>query len=113
MQCTAVVAFEAAAALDAYEDQLSAMRRPGARAARIPMLQAELRRVCYCCLGLPQLSVASVALLLAHHRLVADMTQPERDPAAAPAAASLRDVEQCLATLQRACRDLFLAPHLH
>lgn len=107
------MAFEAAAALEAYEDQLAATRRLGAHPARIAVLQRELRRVCGCCLRLPQLSVGSVALLLAHHRLLAELARPDREPAAAPVAALRRDVEQCVATLQRACRELFLAPHLH
>lgn len=112
MQCTEAVAFEAAAALDAYEDQLLALRL-GPHPQGVARIQRELRRACSCCLRLPQLSGASVALLLAHHRLLADLTRRGEDRAGAAGAAGLRDVEQCLATLQRACRELFLAPHLH
>lgn len=113
MQCTEAVAFEAAAALEAYEDQLLAMRRSGVHPQGVARVQGELRRVCGCCLRLPQLAGASVALLLAHHRLLAELARRGADGAAAPAAARLQEVEQCLATLHRACRELFLAPHLH
>lgn len=113
MQCTEAVAFEAAAALEAYEHQLLAMRRPGAQPRRIATIQRELRRVCGCCLRLPQLSGASLALLLAHHRLLAELARSDADQAVRPAAAALQEVEQCVVILQRACRELFLAPHLH
>jgi hypothetical protein len=112
MQCTEAVAFEAAAALDAYEDQLFAMRRLGANQLRIATIQKEMKRVCSCCHRLPQLSGASIALLLAHHRLLAKLASTGEDNAGLPAAGS-QEVEQCVLTLQRACRELFLAPRLH
>lgn len=113
MQCTEAVAFKAAAALEAYEDGLLAMRRSGVHPQAVARVQKELRRVCSCCLRLPQLSGASVALLLAHHRLLARLARRGENAAVAPGAALLQEVEQCLATLRRACRQLFLAPHLH
>ncbi|QJW85380.1 hypothetical protein HK414_24450 [Ramlibacter terrae] len=61
---------------------------------------------------MPQLSVASVALLLAHHRLLADLAFSEAQPPRVPEC-NTREVEQCLADLRRACRELFLSPHLH
>lgn len=113
MQCTEAVAFEAAAALEAYEDQLLALRAPGVDPRRIAAVQRELRRVCSCCLRLPQLSGASIALLLAHHRLLAELARAGEHRARHAPAAGLREVEQCVAALQRACRELFLAPHRH
>ena len=111
MRCTDALAFEAAAALDAYEEHLLTLRRHGAQPWRIALFHRQLRRVCSCCLGLPQVSGASVALLLAHHRWLAELCAEGR--LADAAAPSLVAVEQCLGSLQRACRELFVAPHLH
>lgn len=113
MQCTDALAFEAAAALEAYEEQLLAMRGPGAAPRGAALIQRELTRVCGCCLRLPQLAGASVGLMIAHHRLLADLASRGEDGRTAPGAARLQEVEQCLAILQRSCRELFLAPHLH
>src|SRR5690606_33173792 len=99
MQSSEAVAFEAAAALEAYEDQLLALRRLGAHPQRIAIAQRELRRACGSCLRLPQLAGASVALLLAHHRLLAELARQGEHLAAAPAAVRLEEVERCVSTL--------------
>lgn len=113
MQCTEAVAFEAAAALEAYEDQLLAMRELGVHPRRVAMIQRELGRVSSCSLRLPQLSGPSLALLLAHHRLLAALARSGEGGTGACEPAGLQEVEQCVVTLHRACRELFLAPHLH
>ncbi len=113
MQGTEAIAFEAAAALEDYEAHLLAMHRPGARPRSVATFQKELSRVRSCCLRLPQLSGASVALLLAHHKLLAELARGDGDKALALRAVELQRVEQCVVALQRACRELFLARHLH
>lgn len=113
MQCTEAVAFEAAAALETYEDRLLAMRELGADPQRIALVQRELRRVCSWCMRLPRLSGPSLALLLAHHRLLAALARSGEDAAQASETAGLREVQESVATLHRACRELFLAAHLH
>jgi hypothetical protein len=112
MQPTDAIAFEAAAALDAYEEQLLTVRRIGAHPHQLASTQMELRRVCNCCLRLPQLSGPGLALLLAHHRLLAEWASGHKEGVVDAASPSLATVEQCLASLQRRCRELFLAPHL-
>lgn len=111
MQCTDAIAFEAAAALDSYGEQLAGLRGEMAAPARIASMQQELRRVCGCCARVPELSGPSIALLLAHHRLLADLAR-HPEPDAQEDAASMGAVDQCLALLQRRCRELLLAPHL-
>lgn len=112
MQCSHdTAAFEATAALEAYEDQLRALRRCGARESVIAPLHEALRRVSANCLRLPQLSGPSLALLLAHHRLLADLSHAGGAAARAPSGARLLELEQCMGTLRRACRELFLARH--
>lgn len=113
MQCTEAVAFEAAAALETYEDRLLAVRELGADPQHVALVQRDLRRVCSCCMRLPGLSGPSLALLLAHHRLLAALARCGEDGAQAAETAGLREVQDCVATLHRACRGLFLAPHLH
>lgn len=113
MQCAETVAFEAAAALEAYDEQLLAMRELGFDPRRVALIQRELRRVCSCSLRLPQLSGPSLALLLAHHRLLADLARSGEGEAGTSEPAELQEVEQCVVTLYRACRELFLATHLH
>lgn len=112
MQCTDAIAFEAAAALDAYEARLLTLRCAGTDPHAIASLQADLKRVCGCCLRLPQLSGASVALLLAHHRLLAELTRPVVDGDKGGLTPGFRAVEQCVGLLQRGFRRLFLSPHL-
>lgn len=107
------IGFEAAAALDAYEEQLHAMRGLGVQARQVARLQGELRRVCRCCLRIPQLSGPGIDLLLAHHRLLAELARCGEEWLADPVAPGVEAVERCLANLRRACRELFLAPHLH
>lgn len=112
MQCTDAMAFEAAAALDAYDEQLLELRRTGPQPGRVHLLQQQLARVCSCCMPLPQLLAPSIALLLAHRRYVAEMAglgQGCRRGAASP---GLEAVTQCIGLLQRRCRELFLAAHL-
>jgi hypothetical protein len=112
MHCTDAIAFEAAAALDAYEEQLLTVRRTGPDPHRFVRLQVALRRVCNCCLHWPQLSAPSIALLLAHHGLLAELARMGEGRAADASPASMEAVEQCVAMLQRRCRELLLAPHL-
>ncbi|HEY0823493.1 MAG TPA: hypothetical protein VGD76_06870 [Ramlibacter sp.] len=109
---TDAIAFEAAAALDAYEEQLTQLRRHGADPGRIGAMQAALRRAGSLCLRLPHLSGASLALLLSHHRLLADLARAGDDARLAATAPSLEPVEECVRDLQRLCRELFLASHL-
>ena len=111
MQGTDTIAFEAAAALDAYEEQLASLRRPGASPGRVASMQVELRRICSLCLVLPQLSASSLALLLAHHRLLAVLAG-STPGLAAEHRASFDAVEQCVRGLRRQCSELFRAPHL-
>lgn len=111
MQCTDTIAFEAAAALDAYGEHLAGLHGGSAAPARIASMQQELRRICSCCARVPELSGPSIALLLAHHRLLADLAR-HPDPDAREDAASMLAVDQCLALLQRRCREMLLAPHL-
>ena len=111
MQTTDAMAFEAAAALDAYEEQLMDLRSWLAD-RRIACVQLELRRVCGHCMGLPQLSGATMALLLAHHRLLAELASRNVPQSDAPPAA-LADVQDCVIALRRQCRELFVAPRLH
>lgn len=113
MQCTEAIAFEAAAALENYEAHLLSIHRLGGRPRNVATFQKELSRVRSCCLRLPQLSGASVALLLAHHKLLAELARGDGDKSLALRAAELQKVEKCVVTLQRACRELFLARHLH
>jgi hypothetical protein len=113
MQCADAAGFQVAAALEAYEEQLVGVCRESGDPARTGRLQAALRKVCSCCLGLPQLSAAALALLIAHHRFLADLSRSGGDPAAPAPACSLRIVEQCVQFLKRHCREMFLAPHLH
>lgn len=113
MQCTEAFAFEAAAALDAYEEQLLAIRHHGADPLAVARIQKALRQACGCCLRLPQLAGPSVSLLLAHHRLFAQLAPRAGECAGVPATIGFDEVEGCIASLHRACRDLFLAPHLH
>lgn len=112
MHATDTLAFELAAALDAYEEQLAAVRRrPTADAAA--QLQRRLHRVCHSCPGLPQLAAATVALMLAHHGLLSDLMRDgrsERTPSVQP---SMQALEQSVRSLQRQCREMFLAPYLH
>lgn len=109
MQCTDTLAFEAAAALAAYEEQLDTLQRSGPHPRSVAAIQGALGHLCNRCLRLPQLSGAGISLLLAHHRMLAELA---RGPVAAPAA-GLQELERCIRTLRRACRELFLAPHLH
>ena len=111
-QCNDAVAFEAAAALDAYGMQLASVRRDGMHAHRLASLQAALARVCSCCLGLPSLSAPAIALLLAHHRVLAELGQSEAAMHAPASQPGLHAIEQCVAHLQLLCRKLFLAAHL-
>lgn len=110
MQSIEAMAFEATAALDRYEEQLAFLVE-GDRADSVPRAQAELRRLSDLCLRLPQLASSSLALLLAHHRLLAEMARDEGPP---PRALACMDaVEECIRVLRRQCRELFVAAHLH
>ena len=113
MECTDALGFQAAAALEAYEELLPGVCRPDADPGRTGLLQLALRRVCTCCLGSAQLSGAALGLLLAHHALLSELTRSGGDLSDAAAAQALRRVEECVHVLKRACRELFLAPHLH
>ena len=113
MHCTETAAFEASAALDAYEEQLLTSRVMGASPHRLALMQTKLRRACACCVLLPQLSAASIALLLAHHQLLAELARPAGGTSEERGSTTVKAVEQCVANLQRGCRHLFLAPHLH
>jgi hypothetical protein len=113
MQCTDALAFRAAAALDGYEEKLFALDVDRADTQAIAAMQLELRRLCTCCLGLPQLSGAALALLLAHHRLLADLSHQGSGRPADVAARSLRAVQEALEQLRSRCRELLVAPHLH
>ena len=75
MLCTDACAFEAAAALDGYEARLAFLSRARAHPAELARADAEIRKVCTACAALPQLSVASVALLLSHYRLLAELAR--------------------------------------
>lgn len=109
MQATDTIAFELAAALDAYEEQLAAVRRSRSPLA-VAQLQRRVHRVCRSCLGLPQLAAATVAFVLSHHGVLADLMCDGRAP---PAQSRLQALDQCIVSLRRQCRELFLAPHLH
>ena len=114
MQGTDAIAFRAAAALDGYEEQLLALCGNGADPARIAAMQLELRRLCTCCLVLPQLSGPALTLLLAHHSLLTELSRADADADARDAApGSLPAVEQSLRMLRSRCRELLVAPNLH
>lgn len=112
VQGTDAIAFEAAAALETYEEQLAALRCARTGPGGIASMQTALRRICGVCLCLPQLSTATLAVLLAHHRLLADLARAGMSPAAGWCSASFDAVEQSVRVLQRKCRELFLAPQL-
>jgi hypothetical protein len=107
------LAFEAAAALDAYEEQLASLRRTGPDPECIAALQRELHRVCSRSPRLPQLQSACVALLLAHHRLLAELADGNSQAGSERASTVRRIHEESLQLLRRECRMLFLAAHLH
>jgi hypothetical protein len=109
--CPDAIAFETAAALEVYEEQLILLQRRVEEPGQIAALESAVCRACRCALRLPQLAGASVALLLAHHRLLAELA---RGPRAEEACSStVRSVEACVHVLLRECRLLFLARHLH
>lgn len=111
MHAPDTLAFELAAALDAYEEQL-ALLRSAPTAAAAAQLQRKLHRVCHGCGGLPQLAAAAVALMLAHHGLLADLMRDDRNESARPLRPCFLAVEQSVRVLQRHCREMFLAPYL-
>jgi hypothetical protein len=96
MQCSDALAFEAAAALEAYEERLLALRGVGTHLRNVAEVQRELGRVCNCCLRLPQLAGASVDLLLAHHKLLADLARAGKGPSDAIGGAGLEEVQRCV-----------------
>ena len=106
------IAFEAAAALDAYEERLLRLQQVKAEPALLADGAAELHRACSCCIYLPQLSVACVALLLSHYRLMGRLSGGGAALALADAATALQAHQHCIAALRRSCRELFLAPGL-
>ncbi len=113
MSCADAIGFQAAAALEAYEEDLAGLLARGADAAAMARLQLRLRQACTCCLPLPQLSASAVALMLAHHRFLADFCRSGGNAAQPEAARSLRTLEHCAAVLKGGCRELFVAAHLH
>ncbi len=111
MHAPDILAFELAAALDSYEEQLAAAPRlPTADAAA--QLQRRLHGICHCCMGLPQLASASVALMLAHHGLLADLMRDDRVEGSPSVHLRLHALERVVGELQRQCRAMFLAPYL-
>jgi hypothetical protein len=104
-------AFRAAAALDAYEEQFASLHAPAADWQVVVHTSQLVHRACRCCAEVPRLRVASVNLLLSHHRLMATLLQ---HPAAARGSvgAAARAHLATLAELRQQCRDLFVSPHL-
>lgn len=107
------LAFQAAAALDAYKEQLASLRRWGPDPDGIAALQRELRRVCSRFSRLPQLQSARVALLLVHLRLLAELARGSPQAGRDGESTAGRVHEESLQMLRRECRALLLAAHLH
>lgn len=113
MHTTDAIAFEAAAALDGYEARLGLLSEASARPSDLAQADAEIRNVCRWCAHLPELSVACVALLLSHYRLMGELSQRATRRVAAARLAHIQSHNACIALLRQQCRMLFLAPHLH
>jgi hypothetical protein len=111
MQAPDITAFELAASLDAYEEQLAVVRRAGSPLA-VAQLQKSVHRVCRSCMGLPQLAVASVAFLLAHHGFLADLMREGGGAGAPSTQLAMQALDQCVRSLHRQCRELLVAPPL-
>lgn len=111
--CTDAIAFEAAAALDAYEAELALLARRGAHASELACADAAVRRACSWCMRLPQLSVASLALLLSHYGILSELSR--RGPAGGAAAplVQMQAHQACIRRLRRQCRELFVSARLH
>ena len=107
------IAFEAAAALDAYEEGLLRLRQSRAEPALLAHAGTDLHRVCGCCIHLPQLSVGCVTLLLSHYRLMRRLAGGSGALAEAEGRTALEAHQRCIAALRRSCRELLLAPRLH
>ncbi|MBC5785444.1 hypothetical protein H8N03_21025 [Ramlibacter sp. USB13] len=104
------IAFEAAAALDAYEARMARMARGVATPADLALAAGDLHRLCARCMHLPRVSASCIGLLLSHYRLLASLAGAD-DACLAP---SLRRAHQaCIERLRQECREFFLAPHLH
>ncbi|MEJ8838822.1 hypothetical protein [Ramlibacter sp. AN1133] len=112
MHCAHAIAFEAAAALDQYESDLAFLRDGDAQACDFARADAEVRAACSRCMRLPQLCVDAIALLLSHHRLLAELGRPGEARARHAPLARLQSHQRCIARLRRQCRKLFIAPHL-
>lgn len=112
MQPPDILAFELAAALDAYEEQLAALASTG-RLIGVAQLQRTLHQVSQSCVGLPQLAGATVDLVLSHHGFVADLMRDGGSGGAPASEESVQALEHCVRSLQRQCRQMFVAPHLH
>jgi hypothetical protein len=107
------IAFEAAAALDAYEERVLRLRQARAEPALLAHAGSDLHRVCGCCIHLPQLSVGCVTLLLSHYRLMRRLAGGNGALPAADRSQALEAHQRCIAALRRSCRELLLAPRLH
>lgn len=105
------VAFQAAVALESYEEHLLCACEDGCRLLEMAEAESDLQQLRSTCTRLPQLRAPLLELLISHSRLLAQGAAPEAGlPAGIPG--GLQQHRECISSLRRRCRELFVAPHL-
>lgn len=104
-----VLAFQVRATLDAYEMAVRHLADAPQDVARLRTVNGDLDMIRGHCAAVPQLSVALVALLLSHTRLMracAEHAEGGNDAPAAETQERLREHLETIAALARRCRAL-------
>lgn len=112
MHAPDAIAFEAATALDAYEARLEVLFRSDAQPWMIAQTDAEIRQIWCWCLHLPQLSMACVALLLSHYRLMGELGSQATKRGTAARLAHIQSHTACIAFLRQQCGMLLFPARL-
>lgn len=106
------VAFQAAAALESYEEHLLCACEDGCRLLELTVAESDLQHLRSTCTRLPQLRAPLLELLLSHSRLLAQGAAPDCAHVRTALEAGLQQHRECISSLRRHCRELFVAPHL-